>query len=124
MWGSMPRGRLDLSRLRRHLAAWPRPHKAVDDDAVARFEAGADDAEAVIGHRPWAHDLLLDGAVLLHGHHQLARLIGHDGTIGDQDRDVLLGGRDANPPELPGGEEITRVREGGASTDGPGAAVH
>src|ERR1700730_7046673 len=42
---SLSRGRLDLSRLRRHLAARPRPHKAVDDDAVARFEAGTDDAE-------------------------------------------------------------------------------
>src|SRR6266404_6460025 len=124
MYRSLPGGRLDLSRLRCHLAARPRAHKAVDDDAVARFEAGADDAQTIIGHRTRTHDLWLDGAVLLHGHHQLARLIGDDGAVGDQDRDMLLGGRDANPPELPGSDKITRVWEDAASADRPGAAVH
>src|SRR6266404_7955345 len=124
MYRSLPGGRLDLSRLRCHLAARPRPDEPVDDDAVARFEAGADDAEAVIGHRTGTHDLLLDSAVLLHSHHQLARLIGDDGAVGDQDADVLLGGRDADPAELPRGDEIARVREGSAGTDRPGAAVH
>src|ERR1700730_14512656 len=73
--GSMLSRRLDLSRLRADLGARPRPHEPVDDDAVARFEAGADDAEAVIGHRTGTHDLCLDGAVLLHGHHQLPGLM-------------------------------------------------
>src|SRR3984893_13781732 len=122
--GSVVSRRLDLSRLRADLGAKPSPHEPVDDDAVARFEAGADDAEAVIGHRTGTNDLLLDGAVLLHGHHQLARLIGDDGAVGDQDADVLLGGRDADPPELPGSDEIPRGREGSAGADRPGAAVH
>src|ERR1700730_4476508 len=122
--GSMLSRRLDLSRLRADLGARPRPHAPVDDHAVARFEAGADDAEAIVGHWPRTHDLWLDCAVLLHGHHHLARLIGHYGAVGDQDRNVLLRGRDSDPPELPGSDEITRVREGSASTDRPSAAVH
>src|SRR3984893_7233722 len=122
--GSMLSRRLDLSRLRADLGARPRPHEPVDDHAVARFEAGADDAEAIVGHWPRTHDLWLDCAVLLHGHHHLARLIGHYGAVGDQDRNVLLRGRDSDPPELPGSDEITRVREGSASTDRPGAAIH
>src|SRR3954467_1031656 len=82
---SMPSRRLDLSRLRCDLGAWPRPYQPVDDDPVARIEARADDAETVIGHRTRAPRLLLDGAVLFHGHHHLARLIGDDGAVGDQD---------------------------------------
>src|SRR6266446_8755407 len=121
---SLPSRSFDLSWLRRHLAAGTRPHQPVDDDAVARFEARADDAQAVIGHWTRTHDLWLDGAVLLHGHHQLARLIGDDGAVGDQDRDMLLRCRDANPPELPGSDKITRIWEDAASADRPGAAVH
>src|SRR4029077_4605401 len=107
MWRSLPSRGLDLSRLRRDLGTRPRPHQPVDDDTVARFEAGADDAEAILGHRARTHDLWLDGAALLHGHHQLARLIGNDGAVGDQDRDMLLRGGNANAPELPGSDEIT-----------------
>src|SRR5215472_9860663 len=39
---SMPSRRLDLSRLRGDLAAEARAHEPVDDDPIARFEAGAD----------------------------------------------------------------------------------
>src|SRR5205085_8668060 len=74
-------GRLDLTRLRRDLAAWPRPHQPIDDDAVGRRETGTDDAQAVVGHRAGSHNLLRDRTVLLHGHHHLARLIGDDGAI-------------------------------------------
>src|SRR5437868_14532438 len=72
---SMPSRRLDLSRLRCDLGGWPRPYQPVDDGPVARIEARADDAAAVIGHRTGAHDLLLDGAGLVQGHDNLARLI-------------------------------------------------
>src|SRR5438132_5859199 len=121
---SMPSGCLDLTRLRRDFAARPRPYQSVDDDPVGRRKAGADDAEAVIGHRTGTHDLWLDCAVLLHGHHHLARLIGDDGAVGDQDADVLLGGRDADPAGLPRGDEIARVREGSAGSALPRAAIH
>src|SRR5438132_8684346 len=106
---SLSGSRLDLTRLRGDLAPGSGARQPVDDNPVGRCETLADDPQAIVGHRARTDDLLLDGAVLLHGHHYLARLIGHDGAIGDQDCDVLLRGRDADPPELPGGDEITRV---------------
>src|SRR5215831_2155504 len=80
---SMPSRRLDLSRLRGDLAAGARAHEPVDDDPIARFEAGADDAEAILGDGPWPHNLRLDSAILLHRHHHLARLIGDECAVGD-----------------------------------------
>src|SRR4051795_9968798 len=121
---SMPSRRLDLSRLRRDLAAGPRSHEPVDDNPVARLETRADDPEAILGHWPRTHDLWLNRAVVFHGHHHLTRLIGDDGAVGYQDRSVLLRGRDADPPELPGREEIARVREDRASADRPRTAIH
>src|ERR1700720_3229655 len=118
------RGRLDLARLRRDLAAGPGPPQPVDDDAVGRREARADDAEAVIGHRTGTHDLGLDRAVILHGHHHFAGLIGDDGAVGNEDRVVALRGRDADPPELSRGYEEIGVREGSAGADRPGAAIY
>src|SRR5262245_59248892 len=83
--GSMSSRRLDLSGLRRDLAAGPRPHEPVDDNPVARLKTRADDAKAILSHGPWTHDFRLDSAVVFHGHHHLARLIGDDGAVGYQD---------------------------------------
>src|SRR5215831_10675795 len=80
---SMPSRRLDLSRLRGDLAAGARAHEPVDDDPIARFEAGADNAEAILGDGPWPDNLRLDSAILLHRHHHLARLIGDECAVGD-----------------------------------------
>src|SRR5262245_10036744 len=79
---SMPGRRLDLSRLRRNLAAGPRSHEPVDDNPVARIETRADDPKAILGHWPRTHDLWLDRAVVFHRHHHLARLIREDGRVG------------------------------------------
>src|SRR5438270_739305 len=79
-------GGLNLTRLRRDLAAGPRPHQPVDDDAVGRRESGTDDAESVVGHRAGTHDLLCDCTVVLHGHHYFALLVGDNRASGAQTR--------------------------------------
>src|SRR2546421_5719724 len=81
---------LDLAGLRRDFRPGPRAQESVDDDPVLRGKARADDAEIVVD-RARAHDLGLDGAVVPHHHHFLARLVRDDGGVGYQDRLIGLG---------------------------------
>src|SRR5262249_1553231 len=71
---------VDLSWLRRDLGTRPRAHEPVDHDSIVRLEAGADDAEIVVGG-PGAHHLRLDRAVVEHRHHDLARLVRDHGRV-------------------------------------------
>ena len=56
----------------------PRPQQPVDDDAVVRGDAAADDAQAVVGDRSKFNRLRHDRAVDADGEQELDRLIGHD----------------------------------------------
>src|SRR5258708_7832907 len=116
------RVRLDLAGLRRHLAARPCAHQPVDDDAVTGAETVADNAQTV-DDRAWAHDARLNRAVILYQHHDLARLVGDQRAVGNQDRLVTLGPGQAQAAELAGGDEKIGIGEDGAGADGSGAAV-
>src|SRR6266849_4438290 len=93
------RARLDLAGLRRHLGARSRAHQPVDDDPILRAETLANDAQTV-DDRAGTHDARLDGAVILDRHDDLARLVGDDRAVGNENRLVSLGAGEAQPAEL------------------------
>ena len=84
-----------LGRLRAHLGADPGALQAVDDHAVFRLQAFADHAQALV-ERPEHDRPRLHGVVVLDHEHDLARLIGGDGGIRQQQR---LIGRAADQPD-------------------------
>src|SRR5579883_3142728 len=113
---------LDLAWLRRHLGAGPRPHEAVDHDTVAGGETGPDDAQVVVA-RTDAHHPGLDGAVVLHDHDLLLRLIGYHRGVRDQDRPIGLRAGYADPAELPGRQEEIGIWKHRSHADGAGKPV-
>src|SRR5207248_284636 len=80
--------------LRRHFGTWPRPHQAVDDDAVVRRDPVLDDAQ--VADELAERDVSRARNILAIDHeHELAYLLGADRRVGQQQR--LIGGRGRHP---------------------------
>src|SRR6266705_3427212 len=95
--------RRDAALLRRDLGAGPRPHQAVDDDAVVGAEPGPDDAQ-IVHHLAEGDVFLAHRAVGADRERVLARLLGADGDIGHEQRLVGQRARDLHPAEHAGRE--------------------
>src|ERR1700722_9756797 len=95
---------------------------AVDDHAVGRFEAGADDAQAVAEITD-LDQLRGDHVVGADGQDDVVRLVGQDRGVRHQHGH--RGGRyiDADAGEATGRQEAVGVRDGGAGMDGAARAV-
>ena len=105
------------------LRAGPGAHQAVDDDPVARRRGRARTMRRPPAGRARAGSTL--GTTVpssAHGQHHLARLVGDDGAVGDQDRVVLAASRDARRAELAGRDNVG-VGEDGAGADRAAALV-
>ena len=91
-----------ISRLLRgHLGADADTLEAIDDDAVFGLEARADHAQAFI-QRPELDRARFHGIVVLHHEHDLARLVGRDRRIRQQQRLIGRGADQPHAAELSG----------------------
>ena len=88
------------SRMRAHLGADARALEAVDDHAVLRLQPFADHPQAVV-ERPEHDRLRLHRVVVLDHEDDLARLIGGDGRIRQQQRFIGRAGDQPHAAELP-----------------------
>ena len=108
------------SVLRRHLAARPRAHQAVDDDAIVGREPFLDHAQAVdqLAER---HVVLPRDVVGVDDQHEFARLLGADRRIRHQQR--RIGGEPGTRTRanMPGVNRPSRIGEHRAAADRAGA---
>ena len=96
--------------------------EAVDDHLVFRLQPLANDAQAFV-ERTQRHGPCLDGVVVLHDKHDLARLVGGDRGIRQQQR---LIGRRADQPhaaELPRQDRKVLVGDDGAAAQRAGRFI-
>ncbi len=111
----------DRAILRLDLLPWARPLQPVDDDPVGRREAGADQAQAV-DDRTKLDQLGANGAVVRDREHDLARLVGGDGGVRDEQR-VAFAAEQPQPSEETRREQPVLVVEDGAAANGAGPCV-
>src|SRR5690349_3950618 len=109
--------------LRRHLGAGPGTDQAVDHKLVVGAEAAPDDTQTTGLAGAGTDDFRPHDAVLADGEHHLARLIGDDRRVRDQDRIIFGGSWDPDAAELAGRDQIVRIGEGGTAADRAAALV-
>ena len=97
--------------------------QAVDDHAVLRLEALADHAQALV-QRTEHHRPRLDRVVFLDHEHDLARLVGGNGGVRQQQRLIGRAADQADAAELAGQDRQVLVRDDGAAAQGGGGDIH
>src|SRR5262249_49190840 len=119
--GGRRRRWLDLAVLGFHLLPRPRPLPPPDPDPVGRRETRADDAQAV-DDGPQFDELGADRAVVSDGEHDLARLIGHDRAVRNEQR-LMLAAEQAQSAEESWRQEPVLVVEYCAAANGAGLGI-
>ena len=114
-----PAGR---GRMRGHLGADAGALQAVDDHAVFRLQALADHAQAFV-ERPERHRLRLDRIVVLDDEHDLARLVGRDRRIRQQQRLIRRAADQPDAAELAGQDREILVRDHRAAAQRAGRDI-
>src|SRR5262245_36272495 len=106
-----------------HLLARPRPHQAVDDDAIIGRYAVPDDAQ-IVDHLAQPHEALTGDIVLIDDIDALAHLLGTDGRIGEHERLVRGRARHLHAREHSRREQPVGVGKFCAPADRAGRAVN
>src|SRR5207253_3279286 len=99
-----------------------RPLQAIDDDAVLRLQPFADHAQALV-KRPKRYRLRLDRIVVLDDKDDLARLVGRNRSIRQQQRLIRRAADDPDAAELAGEDREILVRDDRAAAQRPGREV-
>ena len=108
--------------VRAYLGPDARALQAIDDHPVFRLQALADHAQAVIERTE--HDRpRLHGIVVLDHEHDLARLIGRNGDIRQQQRFIGRAADQPDPAELPGQDRKILVRDHRAAAQRAGRDI-
>ena len=115
------RRRFDGAVLGRDFLPRPGPRQPVDDDAIGGRKSGANDTQAVYD-RTELDALGADRAVFGDRENDLARLIGRNRAVGNQQR-VMGAAEQPQPPEEARGEKAILVVEDGAGSDGAGLGI-
>src|SRR4029453_15479296 len=100
--------RLDVPVGRSDLGAGSHALHPVDHDSIVALQAGAHDAQASL-EIPRLHHARLRDIVFAHDPHESPRLVAQDRTVRNEQRIELAGAEELKAPELPGGEEATRI---------------
>ena len=108
--------------MRAHLGADAGALQAVDDHAVFRLQPLADHAQAFV-ERPEHHRLRLDRVVVLDHEHDLARLVGGDRRIRQQQRLVRRAADQPDAAELAGQDREILVRDHRAAAQRAGRDI-
>src|SRR6202451_4719731 len=108
--------------LRRHLLAGPRPHQAVDDDAIGGGKPVLDHAQPAVDLAE--RDVFLPYHIaVVDDQHEFAHLLGADRGVGNEQRGIGRRAGHADAAKHARGENAVGVVEDGAAADGARGAV-